>query len=126
LHRSSVTANERGEVERLAAIMQQFVDGTVGEDLYGQLEEEARAERRKQRQERRRRARSHPPSVRSEPAPSLNIGELKKRIFNPHVSRANMIKALEALPPAERQATLSGLPPGLRRKLGNYLTGRER
>jgi hypothetical protein len=125
MHRSALAANEGAEAERLAAIMQQFVDGTVRDALYGELEEQARAERRKQRQVRRRQGKRHA-RVPSEPAPSLNIGVLKKRIFNPHVSRENMIKALESLPAAERSTTIAGLPPGLRRKLGNYLTGRER
>ena len=49
------------------------------------------------------------------------MAELKKRIFNPRVSKENMIKAIEALPPAERKATIAGLPPGLKRKLGGYL-----
>ena len=51
----------------------------------------------------------------------MNVSELKKRIFNPQVSRENVIKALEALPAGERRVTIAGLPSGLRRKLGEYL-----
>ena len=57
----------------------------------------------------------------AEKGPSINVADLKKRIFNSQVSKENMIKAIEALPPAERRATIKGLPPGLKRKLGQYL-----
>ena len=54
-------------------------------------------------------------------SPSVNVADLKKRIFNRNVSRENVIKALDALPSAERKAVIADLPPGLRRRLAEYL-----
>ena len=102
--------------------MQALVDQCMSDELYWRLDAEARADRKTRAEERKRRRK---PSPRRTPAddrlPSVNVSELKKRIFNPHVSRENVIKALGALPAAERRATIAGLPPGLRRKLGSYL-----
>ena len=90
-----------------------------------QLDAEARAEGKRQRQQRKRQPKPRRiPAAPAERPPSVNVADLKRRIYNPHVSRENVIKALEALPPAERRATIAGLPPGLRRKLGGYLKGR--
>lgn len=86
--------------------------------LYGQLDDEAKAEKKRQRRQRKGRRVSKPTiASRSERAPSVNIADLKKRILNPQVSKENVVKALEALPPKAKKATISGLPPGLRRKL---------
>jgi len=85
-------------------------------------EGQAKADQRRRKQERKRQQTGPPAGADSaERGPSLNVGDLKKRIFNPHVSRDNMIKALEALPARERAETIAGLPPGLKRKLGKYL-----
>jgi hypothetical protein len=110
------------ECERLDALMQDLMNGAMSDEVYSELAAEATADRRKKKQDRKQRKSRRPVSV--DPAgqrPSRNIRDLKKRIFNPHVSRENMIKALEALPAGERAATIAGLPPGLKRKLGNYL-----
>ena len=105
--------------------MEQLVDGSMPAELYRQLDEEAKPERRRQKDERKRQGRRPPKDVADvEREPSVNTADLKKRIFNPQVSRENVIKALEALPPGERKATIAGLPPGLRRKLGDYLQGK--
>ncbi|MFH1573592.1 MAG: hypothetical protein ABIG68_06380, partial [Acidobacteriota bacterium] len=83
---------------------------------------EAKADRKRQK-EARKRQRKRPTRVSAtEPSAPVNVADLKRRIFNPQVSRENVIKALEALPTEERRATIAGLPPGLRRKLGKYLT----
>lgn len=122
-HRSAVAAGDGPEADRLDGLMQELADGAMADELYWQLDAEAKADRKRQKQERKRRG---PPPRRAsaeERAPGINVADLKRRIFNPHVSRENVIKALEALPPAERKATIAGLPPGLKRKLGNYLKG---
>ena len=120
-HRSAVDAEDGHEAEHFDGLMQQLVNGSMPDEPYWQLDGEAKADRKRQKQERKRR--STPPKRPSgeERGPGANVEDLKKRIFNPHVSRENVIKALEALPPAERKATIAGLPPGLRKKLGNYL-----
>ena len=115
---------EAAEAERLDALMQDLVNGAVSDEVYWELAAEAKADQRKRKQERKRQQTRPPAGVDSaEQGPSLNTRDLKKRIFNPHVSRDNMIKALEALPSRDRAATIAGLPPGLKRKLGNYLEG---
>ena len=112
------------EGERLDALMQDLVNETMADDVYWELAAEAKADRRQRKQERKRQQKRPPARADSaEQGTSLNIGDLKKRIFNPHVSRDNMIKALEALPSRERAETIAGLPPGLKRKLGKYLKG---
>jgi len=113
------------ETKRLDGLMQALVNGSMPDALHGQLDAEAKADKKARRQQRKRR-RGPPPACASgiDRAPSVNVAELKKRIFNPHVSRENVIKALEALPPAEGKVTVAGLPPGLRHKLGDYLKGR--
>lgn len=112
------------EAVRFDGLMQELVNRSMPDELYWQLDAEAKADRKRRQQERKRR-RKPPPTRASvvELPPSINVTDLKKRIFNPHVSRENVIKALEALPPAERRTTIAGLPPGLRRKLGHYLKG---
>jgi hypothetical protein len=122
-HRSAQAAGEADEAERCDALMQQLAGGSMPDDLYWRLDAEARADRRRRKQRRRRTPRpTHPPPA--DEAPSVNVADLKKRIFNPQVSRENVIKALEALPAGERKAIIAGLPPGLRRKLADYLKGR--
>jgi hypothetical protein len=115
---------DAAECEWLDALMQDLMNGAMSDEVYWELAADAKADRRKRKQDRRRQQTRPPAGVDStEKAPSLNTGDLKKRIFNRHVSRANMIKALEALPSGERATTIAGLPPGLRRKLGDYPKG---
>ena len=123
-HRSAVAAGDDPEAVRFDGLMQELVNCSMPDERYWQLDAEAEADRKRRQQERKRR-RKPPPARASvvERPPSVNVADLKKRIFNPHVSRENVIKALEALPSGERRATIAGLPPGLRRKLGNYLKG---
>ena len=122
--RSALEAGDDGEAVRLDELMQQFAGGSMADEVYWQLDAEARTDRRKRRQERKRQGRRPPDYAKADEAPSVNVADLKRRIYNPNVSRENVIKALEALPAAERKATIAGLPPGLRRKLGTYLKGR--
>lgn len=111
------SANE-SEARRLDDLIAQAVAGRLSGDVYRALQEEARQQRKERKQNRRRKAgRRSPPHTRT----PINTADLKKRIYNPRVSRENMIKALEALPAAERKATIDGLSPGLKRKLGSYL-----
>jgi len=125
-HRAAASAGDDAETERFGVLMQQLADGAMPDDLYWQLDAEARANRKRQRQERKQQRRQPRPvhSPGTEQTPAVNVADLKKRIFNPNVSRENVIKALEALPSAERKATIAGLPPGLRRKLADYLKRR--
>ena len=109
-------------VPYLDAVMQSLIDGSIVEDRYAELLLEARTTRKQEKADRKSRQKNVPrPKADDEAA--LNVADLKKRIFNPRVSKANMIKAIEALPPRERKETVDGLPPGLKRKLGKYLTG---
>jgi len=124
-HRSAAGAGDGPEAARFQALIEAMVNGAMPDEQYGDLEAEARADRKRRRQERKGR-RKPSRAAGAEEAPSVNVADLKKRIFNPHVSRENVIKALEALPPAERKAAISGLPPGLRRKLGDYVKGDRR
>ena len=105
LHHAAVADEDDPEIERLEKLVQELVDRSMSDDLYLQLDAEAKADRKSRKQDRKQQQRSRP----------------KKRIFNRHVSRENVIKALEALPSAERKATIAGLPPGLKRKLGKYI-----
>ena len=124
-HRSAADVGDGPEAARFQGLAEALVNGAMPDELYGELEAEARADRKRRRQEHKGRRKPPRASV-AEEAQSVNVADLKKRIFNPHVSRENVIKALEALPPAERKATIAGLPPGLRRKLGDYLKGDRR
>jgi len=123
-HRDALAMGSEAEAHRFEVLMQQLAEGLMPDELYWQLDTEARADRKKRRQERKRRQARRPPSPSApERTPPVNVADLKKRIFNPQVSRENVIKALEALPAGERKATIATLPPGLRRKLGGYLKG---
>lgn len=116
--------DDAAESERLDALVEDLIDGAMSDEVYWELAAEAKADRQKRKQERKQQQTRPPAGVDSaEQQSSRNISDLKKRIFNRHVSRENMIKALEALPPSERAATIAGLPPGLKRKLGSYLKG---
>jgi hypothetical protein len=121
-HRSALNAGDTSEEERLEKLMQQLVNKSMPDAEYQELDEEARADKKVRKQERKKQAKKYrPPAAKGDDTTSVNVGDLKKRIFNMQVSRENMIKALEALPAVERKATIAGLPPGLRQKLGNYL-----
>lgn len=120
-HRSALTDGNTDETERVDELMQAIVNQTLSAEHYWQLEEEARADRKKQKQARKERSRSRQYIPKDKPPTGTNVAELKKRIYNHQVSKENMIKAIEALPPAEKKATLAGLPPGLIRKLGDYI-----
>ena len=52
---------------------------------------------------------------------TVNVPELKRRIFNTQTSQENMVKALEAMPKADREKTIKGLTPFLRSKVAKYL-----
>ncbi len=119
-HRSSKDAGDSTEAVRLDGLMQALVNRTIPGERYAQLETEAKADRKARKQERKR----HPRPPLADRSSSVNVASLKKRIFNPNVSRENVIKAMEGLPSAERAATIATLPPGLRRKLGRYLKER--
>ena len=120
--RAAIDAKDKSETSRYGKIMEKFVSGEISEEYYHKLEIEAKAERKRQRQERKKRARPRRKRASTDNLiSSVNVAELKKRIFNHNVSRENVIKALEALPSAERRATIEGLPPGLVKKLGTYL-----
>ena len=120
LHREAVAEGADAEGVRLDALMQKLIAGSIDDERYGELASEASAARKREKEERKKQPK--PASARSaEKGPSINVADLKKRIFNSQVSKENMIKAIEALPPAERRATIEGLPPGLKRKLGMYL-----
>ena len=126
-HRSALDAGDDLESVRFDKLMQELADESMSGEFYWELESEAKADRKKRKEEQKQRRK--PWSKRSpvvEGAPSINVADLKKRIFNPQVSRENVIKALEALPPAERKTTIAGLPPWLRRKLGQYVKGGRR
>ena len=117
-------AHDQAESDRYDGIMRQFAEGRVPDDVYAKLAAEASAARKAAKQERRRQSKRPPHAATTKREPSVNVADLKRRIYNPSVSRGNVIKALEALPPRERKAVIAGLPPGLRQKLGDYLHGR--
>jgi len=121
-HRMAVTNGDVNGVGRLANLMQELANRSMPDDVYWGLDAEATADRRIRKQERKKRGKrlSTHRSATEETSP-VNVSELKKRIFNPNVSRANVIKAIESLPSRERRATIATLPPGLKKKLGLYL-----
>ena len=121
-HHSAADTGDDTEAVHFEGLMQELINRSMTDELYWQLDAEAKVDRKKRKHERKQRRKPSPtpPSV-VDGAPAVTIANLKKRIFNPSVSRENVIKALEALPPAERKATIAGLPPGLIRKLGTYL-----
>ncbi len=123
-HRLVVAEEDGPEADRVSRLLDGFVAGRIEEGIYKALEVEAKEDRKEQR--RRRKGKSRPPlySKKEDLDSSVNIADLKRRIFNPHVSRENVIKAIEALPPKERKATIASFPPGLRRRLEGYLKGR--
>lgn len=124
--RAAIVAKDNAETLRLDEILQNIVSGEISEELYRKLEVDSKTDRKKQRLQRRKRAKSSLKRTSTdEQASSINTTELKKRIFNPNVSRENVIKAMEALPSAERKTTIAGLPPGLVKKLGTYLNDRK-
>ena len=103
-HRWAVADGNGAETQRFDGLMQALVNGSMPDALYGQLETEAKADK-KRRQPQRKGWRAAPltRASRLERTPSVNVADLKTRIFNPQVSRENVIKALEALPPAEKR-----------------------
>ena len=121
-HHASMAADNTDESSRLDALMEELISKSMPDDLYWELDEEAREDKKERKKERKDRSK-RPPDAGIQ-GPGINTADLKKRIFNPNVTRENVIKALEALPPAEKKATIAGLPPGLRRKLGTYLKSR--
>ena len=124
-HLSAVAEGRRTQATRLDYLIQEIVNRSMSDELYRELDTEAKADRRERKQERKKRQKALSTThSRDDRSPSVNVAELKRRIFNPHVSRENVIRALEALPAGERNAAVASLPPGLRRKLGNYLKGR--
>ena len=124
--RRSEDAGDAAEAERLGELMQQIVDDSLEDEVYSRLHEEAKDEIKRRKQRRKKGGPRPRRPLEEDRPPSVNVAELKNRIFNPHVSRENVIKALEVLPAAERRSTIAGLPPGLRRKLADCLKTRGR
>ncbi len=121
-HRTAGASSDDSEAARSLGLMEELVNGTMADDAYWDLDAEAKAARKRQREERKQQGKRPPKrALPDEQASAVNVAELRRRIFSPNVSRENAIKALDALPSAERKATIVGLPPGLRRKLGEYL-----
>ena len=104
--------------------MDDFLSGRMDAVTYKLLEEKAREDRREQKRTRKKKSRSPIRRKEADLEFSINVADLKRRIFNPQVSRENVIKALEALPPKEKTETIAGFPPGLRRRLEEYLKGK--
>ena len=119
LHRIALA--EGANVAELDALMQSLIDGSITDVRYEELQSEASSARKQKKQDRKSRQKPGRPRSAESP-PAINTANLKKRIFNPSVSKENMIKAIEALPPAERRKLIEGLSPGFKRKLGGYLT----
>ena len=124
-HHSASDPGDGEEVARIEKHMQDLVNQSMPDEQYWQLDKEAKTDRKKRKQERKQNQRRKPPTP-SAPEGSINVTELKKRTYNPQVSRENVIKALEALPSKEKKATIAGLPPWLGRKLGQYVKGRKK
>jgi len=119
-HRTAVANGDIRKTEALSSLMQDLANRSMPDDVYWDLAAGATADRRTRKQERKKSGKRSRRRVTMEET-SANVRELKKRIFNPSVSRMNVIKALESLPTKERRETIATLPPGLRRKLGVYL-----
>jgi hypothetical protein len=125
-HHAAVDRGDEVEAAHFEELMQELINESMQDEQYWQLDVEEKLDRKQRKQERKQQGKQQRKSAPIlsalvDEAPALTITNLKKRIFNPAVSRENVIKALEALPPGERKATIAGLPPGLIRKLGSYL-----
>ena len=108
-HHSALDAEDAQEAARIDKFMQELVNQSMSDEQYWQFDEEAKADRKKRKQEQNHRRK--PPTTNPSTAEgSINVADLKKRIYNPQVSRENTIKALEALPPKERCALPIVLP----------------
>ena len=123
LHRVAQTSGNNSEVARLAELLQKVADKSLADEIYFKLDAERKVIQKKTKLEQKKQQKgmlvSSKLAVQSQP--SVNIIELKKRIFNPQTSPQNMIKALEALPVDERKKTVSSLTSFLRGKITKYL-----
>jgi hypothetical protein len=121
-HRIAQDSRNGTEAVRLGELLQKVMQGTLPDEEYFRIMEDRRiAESALKKQKGK-----HGQPVISEKVqkPGVNIGELKRRIFNAQTSAENMIKAMDALPKEERIRTARSLPPFLRSKIAGYLKNR--
>ena len=124
MHRKAQTVGNQADVARMAELMQRLVNKSLPDDTYLKLDAERRAYQQKEKQERKKMQKGKVERQVTELRPSVNVAELKRRIFNPQTAPQNMIKALEALPADERKKTVQSLTPFLRSKIAKYLQSR--
>jgi bisphosphoglycerate-dependent phosphoglycerate mutase len=123
LHREAGDSGKAEEAERVADLLSRAMNGALSEEEYAALN----AQRKEARQAmKKKRKRSRPPDSRSsrKEDPTVNVPELKKKVFNPQTSTQNVIKSLEAMPTDERKRTIERLPPYLHTKIAKYLESR--
>lgn len=118
-HRLATQSGKPEEALRFADLMDKLAKGILPDDEYFRLAEQRRvaeAVLKRQRQQQFK-GKTFP----TEEKPTVNVGDLKRRVFNIQTSPENMVKALEAMPKGDREKTIKGLTPFLRSKIAKYL-----
>ena len=121
LHKRVQIKGNAAELSRLAELMQKIVNKSLSDEIYFKLDADRKEFQRKMKQLRKKQQKSDHIVSKDSSAPSINIAELKRRIFNPQTSSQNMIKALEAMPAEDRKKTIQSLTPYLKSKIAKYL-----
>ena len=80
-HRLAVAAGDDTEAVRFDGLMQELVNRSMSDERCRQLQLEAKADRKRQRQERKRRRKPSTHASAVERPASVNVANLKKRIF---------------------------------------------
>jgi len=108
LHRAASDTGDTTEAARIDAEMQQLVQQDMPNDVYRQLDAQAKSDRKERKQSKRRSGRR---PVQDDTRTEINTADLKKRVYNRNVSRDNIIKALEAMPQVSEKPPSQGCPP---------------
>ena len=112
--------HQEDQIRLFSEYMQQLSEQRMPDALYFQLESQRKEFERMRKAEKKISAKG-PREFRPQEKPTVNVADLKKRIFNTQTSPENMIKALELLPSDERKKTILSLTAFLRSKIPGYL-----
>ncbi|MFA5763990.1 MAG: hypothetical protein WC915_04210 [archaeon] len=116
--RDAQKVNSEAEISRLSLTIQALMSGKLTMVELHELEMQRREQVKSSKAERKKNNTIHQPKINES---TTNLTDLKKRIFNPQTSQANMIKSFDRLPKDSQISVAKSLTPFLRSKMSKNL-----
>ncbi|MFA4907401.1 MAG: hypothetical protein WC602_03960 [archaeon] len=121
LKRVAEQAGNAAEIQRVANLMQQAMNGKLPSDLAEKLSSDYKEHRKEVSVKESERRREQRMEEKKGGKIGVNVSKLTQRIWNPQTSLENVIAAFEALPRQDKERLVQNISPFLKRRLGAYL-----